>query len=87
MFQVKKDFANIFTKVLTNEEFDTPENCGEVFMLNTGAADAKFKGNFTGSVDVTLQKGTSFAFGYIGLPRQSFHINALGTVVEVSMSM
>lgn len=86
-FTVKKDFANIFTKVVTNTTYTTPENCGEVFMKNTGAAAASFTGNVTGSQAVTLGVGETFAFGYIGLPRQPFTIDATGTIVEVSMSM
>ncbi len=86
-FQVKKDFANIFTKVVTNDIYVTEENCGEIFMKCTGATNAQFKGNSTGSEYVTLAVGESFAFGYVGLPRQSFTINATGTTVEVSMSL
>ena len=86
-FQTKKDFANIFTKVVTNTTYTTEQNCGEIFMKNTGAVAATFTGNVTGSVPVTLGVGETFAFGYIGLPRQSFTIDATGTIVEVSMSM
>lgn len=86
-FQRKQDFANIFTKVVTNDVYVTEQNCGEVFMKNTGGAPAKFKGNVTGSEYVTLGAGEAYAFGYIGLPRQPFEIDATGTVVEVSMSL
>ena len=86
-FQKKRDFANIFTKVVTNTTYTTENNCGEIFMKNTGAVSARFKGNITGSDWVSLGVGEAYAFGYIGLPRVPFEIDATGTVVEVSMSM
>lgn len=86
-FQKKRDFANIFTKVVTNTTYITEENCGEVFMLNTGAAAGRFKGNYTSSEWVTIPVGGAFAFGYIGLPRNKFEIDATGTIIEVSMSL
>jgi hypothetical protein len=86
-FQKKRDFANIFTKVVTNTIYTTEENCGEVFMKNTGATNALFRGNVTNSEWVSLGAGEAYAFGYIGLPRQPFEIDATGTIVEVSMSL
>lgn len=88
-FEKKKDFANVYTKVVTNTTYTTEENCGEVFMKNTGAANASFKGNTITPLSewVTLGVGETFAFGYIGLPRKQIEIDATGTIVEVSMSM
>lgn len=86
-FQKKRDFANILTKVISNTTYVTEENCGEIFLLNTGGAAGSFTGSSDGSVPVTLPAGAAFAFGYIGLPRRPFLIDATGTVIEVSMSL
>jgi len=87
MFLPKRDFANIQTKVVTGVVFTTPENCGEIFMLNTGATAGRFKGNVAGSDWVSIPAGTAFAFGYIGLPRRQFEIDPLASTIEVSMSI
>ena len=80
-------FPNIQTKVITNTTFTTPQGLSELFMKNTGASNATFTGNVTGSDPVTLAKGESFSLGYLGTVRAPITINATGTIVEISMTL
>ena len=83
----KTIFAGTLTVVVTNTTYTTPEGAGEIFMKNTGIADAQFKGSAGDSEFVTLAKGESFSYGYIDSVRLPITIDATGTVVQVSISI
>jgi hypothetical protein len=87
MYTPKRDFPNLLTKVVTNTTYTTPEGCGEIFLQNTGGANAKYKGNYTGSEWVTLLPTKTYQLNYPLLARLPIDIDATGTVVEVSVSL
>jgi hypothetical protein len=86
--------ATIFTTTISATTFTVPDGATEIFMNNIGTGDATWIGNSvlyngatpTPSTVITLPKGQSFSYGYIGRPRNGFVIDASATIVELSIT-